>query len=280
MRPSGPTGKMSELAETGGHDRRPLVGRRILVTRAAAQAEALTAPLKAMGADPVVCPTIEIVPAKDPAELEAALENLAEVDFLVLSSVNAVEFFFRHLETMGLGLEDLPKALVVAVGPKTAEAIEARGLAVDLMPTDFQAEGIVDLIKDRVFGKRVLYPRAGLARDLIPRQLAAAGARVLDPVTYTSVPPAGTPEKLRQALAGGLDLITFTASSTVRNFINLVPRDLLEPALQVPVASIGPLTSRTARECGLRVVVEPKDSTLDAMLEAIRDYFAALKTEQ
>ncbi len=267
---------MSDLGKAGRDRRRPLAGRRILVTRPTAQAEALTAPLRALGAEPVVCPTIEIIPSEDPAGLAKAMAQLGQIDFLILSSVNAVEFFFSLFQEMGLGLESLQKIVIVAVGPKTAQAIEAHGCKVDMIPAEFRAEGIIDLIRDKVPGKRVLYPRAGLARDLIPAQLADAGARVLDPVAYTSAMPLDGPAKLQLALASGLDLITFTASSTVRNFVQMIPHERLAKAQQIPVASIGPLTSQTARECGLQVVVEPKEATLEAMIDAIEEYFSNL----
>lgn len=276
MRPSTSTRKMSDIRASDQRGLRPLAGKRILVTRSITQAGALTEPLTELGAEPVVCPTIEIVPPASLSELEDALARLGQVDFLILSSVNAVEIFFSQLQAKGLGLENLQEKQIVAVGPKTAQAIETHGLHVDLVPTDFRAEGIIDLIRARVAGKLVLYPKAGLARDLIPAQLTAAGARVLDPVAYTSIAPAGASQKLDNAILEGLDLITFTASSTVRNFVKLLSPETLEMARKVPVASIGPLTSQTAREYGLQVAVEPKDSTLDAMVEAIEDYFEAL----
>jgi uroporphyrinogen III methyltransferase/synthase len=266
---------MSEVSKDKRTGQRPLAGKRILITRAAAQAKALSQPLEALGAEAIICPTIEIVPAENAAELEAALAELAEVDILILSSVNAVGFFFSFLDKMGLGPDSLQKVQVIAVGPKTARAIEAHGLAVDSMPEDFRAEGILDLIRDGVAGKLVLYPRAGLARDILPTRLTESGARVLAPVAYSSVCPGEAPEKLKQALQNGLDLITFTASSTVRNFIQLISPEWLEAARQIPVASIGPLTSQTAREHGLQVAVEPEDATLEAMVEAIADFFEA-----
>jgi uroporphyrinogen III methyltransferase / synthase len=275
MRPSTSTGKMSEVSKDKRTGQRPLSGKRILITRAAAQAKALSQPLEDLGADAIICPTIEIVPAENTTELETALAELAEIDMLILSSVNAVEFFFSFLDKMGLGPDNLQKIQVIAVGPKTARAIEANGLQVDSMPADYRAEGILDLLGDKVAGKRVLYPRAGLARDILPSRLTDAGAKVLAPVAYSSVSPVETAEKLRQAFQNGLDLLTFTASSTVRNFMQLISPEWLDAARQIPVASIGPLTSQTAREHGLQVAVEPKDSTLEAMVEAIADFFDA-----
>jgi len=254
-------------------DNRPLSGRRILVTRAADQAAALTGPLAALGAEPVLCPTIAIVPPPDPADLDAALAGLPAFDLLILTSVNAVAALFDRLAAAGRDARALAGVTVVAVGPKTAAAIAAQGIRADLVPADYRAEGVVALLKERVAGKRVLYPRAELARDLIVTELGAAGAEVVAPIAYASAVPAGAAENLAEALTEGLDLLTFSASSTVRNFAALLDTDQLAAAQQVPVAAIGPLTSQTARELGFTVAVEPAASTLDAMVEAIANYF-------
>ena len=253
---------------------RPLHGRRILVTRASDQAPALSNALAACGAEPVVVPTIQIVAPPSYAELDQAIAGLSEIDYLVLTSVNAVEFFFNRLSTLGHDSASLDRVQIVAVGPKSAEALSAYGFQAALVPDDYRAEGLVALLKERVSGKRVLYPRAALARELIPAELAKAGAEVIAPVAYASTPPEDAQDKLSQALAEGLDLLTFTASSTVDNFTNLLDTDNLDLARQVPVASIGPLTTATAKKHGFNVVIEPDNSTLDDMVKAIRKYFS------
>jgi len=262
-----------------GNTALPLAGKRILVTRTAAQADALVQPLEALGAATVVCPTIEIVPPEDSAELDQALQQIDQVDILILSSPNAVDVFFSRLAQQGLDPDLLRDITVVAVGPKTAQRIEERGVTVDRIPVDFRAEGLVDLLKNDVAGCCVLYPKAGLARDLVPRQLTAAGAKVLDPVAYTSRTPAGAARQLTTALAEGLDLLTFTASSTVRNLAELLPTDQRELARAIPVASIGPLTSQTARQLGFQVAIEPQDSTLEDLIAAIQDYFIEKRSD-
>ena len=279
MRPSTSARKMSEHRPDNPHRPGPLAGKRILVTRSRDQAAALADLLTRLGAEPVVCPTIEIIPPADRTDLESALDKLAEVDILILSSVNAVETVFSHLRGKALAAEVLRDKQIIAVGPKTARAIEAHGVRVDLIPEDFRAEGIITLIRHSVAGKLVLYPKAGLARDLIPAGLTAAGARVLDPIAYTSSVPADSAEKLEKALDHGLDLLTFTASSTVRNFVDLISPAALAKARRIPIASIGPLTSQTARAHGLQVAVEPEASTLEAMVDAIRIYFEGLKSQ-
>ncbi|TLM62811.1 MAG: uroporphyrinogen-III C-methyltransferase [Deltaproteobacteria bacterium] len=254
-------------------DNRPLFGRRILVTRAADQAEAMLAPLRELGAEPVSCPTIGIVPPPTPADLDAAIARLAETDYLILTSANAVEAFFARLQAGGRDARALAGVTVAAVGPKTAEALAAFGVRADLIPESYDAEGVVALLRERVAGKRVLYPRAALARDLIIRELGAAGAEVTAPVAYASAVPPGAAETAHAALANGLDLLTFTASSTVRNFAALLDPAQLAVARAIPVAVIGPQTAATARELGFTVAVEPAAATIEALVAAIVDYF-------
>jgi uroporphyrinogen III methyltransferase/synthase len=253
--------------------------KRVLVTRSAEQAPALTEALSTLGIEPVMVPTIAIVPPTSYYELDQAIAALDQIDYLVLTSVNAVTAFFDRLAAQGRDTEALAGLQTVAVGPKSAEAVAARGAVADLMPSDYRAEGVVELLKGRVSGKRLLYPKAALARDLIPAELTAVGAKVIAPVAYASAPPADAAEKLQKAITEGLDLLTFTASSTVQNFVDLVDAESLSLAKQVPVASIGPLTSATARTLGFKVVVEPENSTLATLVEAIRKYFSRMRDE-
>ena len=246
--------------------------RRVLVTRATEQAPDLTQALHKLGFEPVVVPTIEIVAPPSFAALDQAIAELDHVDYLILTSVNSVTAFFDRLTALGLDVNALAKLQTVAVGPKSAEAITARGVKADLVPEDYRAEGVVALLKEQVSGKRLLYPKAALARDLITAELTAVGAEVIAPVAYASAVPADAAENLRMALVDGLDLLTFTASSTVQNFVDLLSAENLRLAKQIPVASIGPLTSATAEKLGFTVVIEPDNATLDDMVEAIEKY--------
>jgi uroporphyrinogen III methyltransferase/synthase len=248
----------------------------VLVTRAAEQAPALTAALNAIGVEPIAVPTIEIVSPTSFVELDQAIAELDRIDYLVLTSANAVNAFFDRLMVQGKSKLALSGLQTVAVGPKSAEAFAERGINVDLIPKDYRAEGVISLLQDRVSGKRLLYPKAALARDLIPTELAAAGAEVIDPVAYASAPPANAAQQLRQVLADGLDLLTFTASSTVQNFVDLLDAEAQPLAKLIPVASIGPLTSATARKFGFNVVIEPENSTLGALVKEIKNYFKIL----
>ncbi len=255
-------------------DNRPLFGKRILVTRTAEQAGAFSRLLEAEGAQAIACPTIRIVPPESWAPLDQALENLEGTDFLILTSANAVDFFFGRLAEIGRDARALQGVQVVAVGPKTAAAIEARGIRPDLVARETQAEGVVSLLREQgVQGARVLYPRAEISRELIPRELAAAGADVADPVAYRTLRPEGGEEIRRLLETGEVDGVTFTSSSTVENFLALVGPD--GPALleRVAVVSIGPLTTQTALKHGLKVAVESKASTLESMVEGMVEYY-------
>ena len=271
---------MGKTQSSGEKQGQPLFGRRVLVTRASEQAPALIDALSKLGAESVVVPTITIIPPPSFAELDQAISELDQIDYLLLTSVNAVTAFFDRLIAQGRDARALAGLQTVVVGPKSAEALELHGIHADLMPDDYRAEGVVALLKDRVSGKRLLYPKAALARDLIPAELSAAGGKVIDPVAYTSVPPADAAGKLQQALIEGLDLLTFTASSTVQNFADLLDTKHLALAKQVPVASIGPLTSETARKLDFKVIIEPSDSTLDDMVEAIAKHFSGTQNAE
>lgn len=245
----------------------------MLVTRSPEQAPAFAEALSKLGLDPVCVPTIEIVPPDSYDQLDLAIADLDRIDYLLLTSTNAVDAFFNRLSEKGI--TTLPEQLTtVAVGPKSAAAMKARGVAADLVPEDYRAEGVVALLKEKVSGKKLLYPKAGLARDLIPTELGKAGAEIIDPVAYTSATPSDAARKLKAALEAGLDLLTFTASSTVKNFAALLDGADLTEAKQVPIASIGPLTTATAEKLGFSVIIEPEESTLEKLVDAIVKHYS------
>lgn len=256
-------------------DNRPLFGRRVMVTRSAEQAREFVALLEEQGAEAVCCPTIATVPPESWDELDSAIAALDRTDFLILTSANAVDYFFGRLAELGHDVRALAGLEIVAVGPKTARSIRRRGVVADLVPEDYRAEGVVDLLKERgVANKRILYPRADLARELIPGELVAAGARVVAPVAYRTVEPEGGEERLRELLgAGEIDAITFTSSSTVENFFAMLGEESTRLLEGVAVVSIGPLTTATAERLGLQVAVAAETSTLEGMLEAMVNYY-------
>ena len=258
-------------------DNRPLSNRRIIVTRASDQAGDFSSMLAVRGATVLECPTIKLVEPYSWLELDSAIDKLMDYDWLVLTSSNAVRFFFERLGALGLDTRSLGKCKVCAVGPKTADAIMTYGIRPDLVPSDYRAEGIVaEFSHLGISGKNVLFPHVDRARDLIPQKLKEMGAHVSSPVAYRNVLPERLcPEAIFALEKRCVDCITFTSSSTVLNLSKVLDADLLADMLKgVAVASIGPATSRSCREIGLKVDIEPAEYTLSALTEAIEKHFA------
>jgi uroporphyrinogen III methyltransferase/synthase len=260
-------------------DRSPLFGRTILVTRAAEQAGEFTTLLQGLGAQVIECPTIRLDPVADPTELDAAMVDLASFAWLILTSANAVRFFFARLAAFGLDARALGHCRVCAVGPKTAAAIRAFGVNPDLVPSDYKAEGVVTALGGLLLGgEKILFPRADKARDVISAGLAAAGAEVLAPVMYcNSLPAALPPEALAALEEGDIDAVCFTASSTVQNLHAILGEtDFQRLLAPLTIASIGPITSKTCTKLSLSVPIEPQEYTLNALAEALVGYYAGL----
>lgn len=259
-------------------DQRPLFGKRIMVTRAADQAGEFSRMLEERGAAVIECPTIRLTAPDSWDELDAALDELAGFDWLVLTSANAVRFFFGRLRERGGDSRSLGRCKVCVVGPKTAELVQAQGIVPDLVPEQFTAEGVVAAFSAAgVAGQRVLFPRADAARDLIMVELTGLGAEVTAPVAYCNrLPEQVPPAALRALEERQIDLITFSASSTVRNLAALFggAGRLGEMLDGVVVASIGPITSTTCRELGLTVGVEPQHSTLPDLVTVLEKHYA------
>lgn len=251
----------------------PLVGRRVAVTRPANQAGALLDGLRQLGAEPLSSPTIEIAEPPDPGPLLRAIDGLDGYDWVVFTSANGVERFWRALATQGVtGLP--PHALVAAIGPATAEALEARGCQPQVVPAEYVAEAVADALIafGDVVGRRVLLPRAAGARKVLPQRLRVAGAEVDEVVAYETRSNHEGIARLRAALKRGeVDMITFTAASTVQHFVAAAGRELGGAR----VAVIGPITAGAARNAGLRVDVEAREYTVNGLLEAISEYYRA-----
>ncbi len=257
-------------------DRRPLFGRGILVTRAADQAGEFATLLRARGASVFECPTISLVEPPCHAELDAAIGGLPDFHWTIFTSANAVQFFFARLEALGLDSRALGLCRICAVGPKTAAALLPHGIRADLVPGDYKAEGVVNEFRRmQISGMRILFPRADKAREVIPRELTAMGATVIAPVAYSNVIPGSMPQQAMLALEERrIDCVTFTSSSTVENLAAMLGENRFLHLLEgVAVAAIGPITSRTCRELGLEVAMEPKEYTLAAMTEEIVRFF-------
>jgi uroporphyrinogen III methyltransferase / synthase len=249
-------------------ERRPLIGQRIVVTRARAQASVLAARLSELGAEVFQFPTIRI---EDPLDPESLLHAVARVDtfsWVVFTSVNGVRRFWEALRAGGRDSRALCGVSVCAIGPATAAACELEGVRADLVPERFVAEAVLEAFAREGVqeGERVLIPRAAEARGELPEGLRRLGAEVTEVAAYRTVPDSGERDRLARLLEdGAVDWITFTASSTVRNFVEAVGSDLGGAR----VASIGPITSGTARELGLRVDIEAESYTIDGLVMAL-----------
>jgi len=249
-------------------ERLPLFGRRIVITRAKAQAGALASKLAALGAEAVELPTIEIRAAADYAPLDRAIERLATYDWLIFTSANGVKFFLERLDRSAADLRAL-RAGICAIGPATRAAVEALHLKVDVMGKEYVAEGLLEALRNHdLAGKRILLPRAAVARDLVPAELARRGAVVDVVEAYRTVMPESAAERAREIFSAGRrpDWIAFTSASTVQNFAAAAGVELLR---NVRVASIGPITTQAARDLGIEVTVEAAEYAIDGLVAAI-----------
>ena len=261
------------LQEVYGVSALPLAGTRIVITRAQTQAGELSAKLLRLGAEVVEFPAIEICPAQDYAPFDAAIARIASYDWLIFTSANGVRFFLERLANVDANIGEV-RASVCAIGPATRLAAENAGLRVALMPPEYVAESLVRAFESQdLAGKRILLPRAAVARDVVPAELARRGAQVDVVEAYRTAIPQGAPELARKIFAAGAkpDWITFTSSSTVTNFVAAAGREALAG---VRVASIGPVTTATARRHGIEVTVEAPRFTTDGLIEAIAGYCA------
>lgn len=256
--------------------KKPLAGKNILITRAREQSGDFSTQLKKLGAGVIEFPTIEVVPPRHWKELDRAIDQLKSYDWILFTSANGVNFFWQRLEERGES-PLLPSSLkVCAIGPATADQLKRNGVFVHYVPKEFIAESILEgLKKSRMEGKRVLLARAKKARDILPKGLRKLGAEVDVVEVYRTVRPKGGSKKLRKLLAEGkIDVITFTSSSTVNHFADLLKKEDIKKLLMgIAIACIGPVTARTAKERGLKVRIQPKQYTIPALTRAIAEYF-------
>ncbi len=248
--------------DLGWFEQRPLFGRRVVVTRAREQASELRDRLERHGAEVIELPSIAL------EAVDFALPDLARYEWLVLTSANGVEAFFeRGLVRAGLDARALSRVRVAAIGPGTAAALERRGIRADLVPARFVAESLLEAFPDPASPTAlVLVARAESARDVLPDGLGERGYSVDVLAVYRTVPVTPRAQDLERVLRGDIDAITFTSSSTVANFCDALGSI---PDGKVPVISIGPVTSRTARERGLRVDAEADPHTIDGLVDAV-----------
>ena len=269
-------GEVVKLRDTiDWFERRPLFGRRIVVTRTREQASELVANLEEHGAECFEYSTIHIEPVADYSLLDRAIDEMADYQWILFTSLNAVTYFFERLYALRCDSRHLAGARIAAVGRATADELLRYGIRADLIPEKFTGEGLAEaLVQTSVRGSRILLPRALQAGELLPDALTEAGAEVTVAPTYRNVPPQGRKDELRDQLQDGdIDLLTFTSSSTVNNFLTMVDardNDELHQLLDgVTIAAIGPVTAATIREHGLHVDIQPEKYTIADMVQAI-----------
>ncbi len=253
-------------------ERRPLLGKRIVVTRAREQASDLVRRLAEAGAECIQCPTIKVAPPADRAPLDQAIQNLDSYAWIIFTSVNGVDFFFDRLFEKGLDVRALGHFKTAAIGPATAERLRSFGLNSDIIPKTYRAESVVEAFAPlAIKGVNILLPRAMEARSVLPEELTRMGAIVNEVTAYeTHRVENGGPALIEGLEAGSIDMVTFTSSSTVKNFHRLLPEDRLQVLMEkVTVASIGPITSQTAKELGFRVDIEAEAFTIKGLVEKI-----------
>ncbi len=256
-------------------ERKPLLGKKILITRATHQAAEASRSVQSRGGIPVALPLIELRPCGHTSGVESALRRVFAFDWVVFSSVNAVRFTFEKMDGMGLDARTFGAARVCAVGPKTAAELVARGIRADVVPDEYVAEALVQALTAvaELKGSTVLIPRAKVAREVVPRALESRGARVEILPLYENVRPAVYPEEALAALAAGkLDLVTLASSSAAKNYAALCEERGID-SKAVPCGVIGPATRATAEEHGLPVAMEAKVYTMEGLLDAAETYF-------
>ena len=259
-----------------------LSGKTVVITRAATQASEFATALERYGAQVLICPTIEISDPESYDRLDEAIDHLYGYDWLIFTSVNGVDFFLRRLAAKGKKVEELDELKTCAIGEATADRLRDAHIHVDVVPTEFKAEGVFTALTrfvggdQRLQGLNVLLPRAAVARDYLPKALEDAGARVDVVTAYRTVVPENLDRgRLSAMLAGDADCIAFTSSSTVKNLGLLFDTNDLSKILHgVAIACIGDITATTAEQYGLAVTIQPTEFTIPALAEAIADYYS------
>ncbi len=269
-------GKVVSLRESlTWFDRKPLLGRTFIVTRTREQASALTDRLTDAGAEVMEIPTIKIVAPESFDSLDISIKKLKDsrYEWVIFTSPNGVNKFFERAFLKGFDARLFKAAAIAVIGPSTADALKEHGLLADLIPASYRAEGIIEEMKE-LRGRNILIVRAEQARDVLPDSLREKGNKVDIAVAYRTVVPPESRENLRKALSEcNVDMVTFTSSSTAKNFDEMLEDPAVKKKLRA--ASIGPVTSEAARECGFEVSIEAREYTVKGLSDAIISYYSA-----
>ena len=268
-------GLVVELRDTlNWFEHKPLFGKGIVITRPQRQADDLACLLSAAGAHPIAFPAIKIVPPEDWHKLDAAIDKLTTYDWLIFTSANGVHFFFERLREKQKDIRDLKGIKICCIGPATAKQIENKGIKVDLVPEQFIAEGILQSFAAMdLKGRKILIPRAAQARDVLPEGLKKLGASVDVVTTYQTINSGRKKEEIAALIHDNkVDVITFTSSSTVTNFLEIMGRDFKLPA-NIDVACIGPVTEAAAKKAGFRIDIQQEEYTMEGLVQSLLQYF-------
>jgi uroporphyrinogen III methyltransferase/synthase len=270
-------------ASLAWYEKKPLFGHRILITR---EYSSDYEPLEELGAEIFEFPTIRIVPPKSYKELDGAIKRIESYGWLVFTSANGVRYFMNRFLRNGRDVRDLKGIRLCAVGTKTAEAIANYGMKVELVPDEFNAEGLSEAFlrlsgstSGTLKGVRFLLPRAEEARELFPARIRAMGGEIETPAAYRTVKPQRHGKMLKRFLfEGRISVATFTSGATFTNFLDIVGRDALPLLEEIAIAAIGPVTKKTIEKSGLKVHILPKEATVSAMVDEIIKWATGKKT--
>ncbi len=268
--------------ELNWFEKKPLFGKKIVVTRAREQASGFLSDLTRLGAECLEFPTIKVVPPKSWEPLDKAIQSLDSYQWLLFTSVNGVKYFLMRLEELGKDVRDLKGLKIGAIGPKTAEIWKGFGIKPDLMPSEYRAEAVVECFKEqeKVKGLKILLPRAARAREILPEELKKMGAAIDVVPAYQTVKPDHDTLRIQKMLEqGDIDMVTFTSSSTVDNFVEMFEADkknLQQWMSGINVACIGPITAKTAENKNFSVEIVPAEYTIEAFTDSIVEFFQKL----
>lgn len=265
-------GEVVNLAQSlNWFDKKPLFGKRVLVTRTRRQASKLSEKIEGLGGEAIEYPTIKIVENEDHTDIDKAIGQIEQYKWIIFTSVNGVRFFFDRMQKLSFDIRLLKNAKLCAIGPATAKELSDKGFVIDSIPEEYRAESIIDDLKEKIeVGDKILLPRADIARKVLEEELIKLGADVDNIHVYkTIVPKQESRELINLFKDKKIDIVTFTSSSTVKNFCKILGTKNLELLKGVTVAAIGPITAETAREIGVKIDIEAEEYTIDGLVDAI-----------
>src|SRR4030042_175821 len=267
-------GQVVDLRDTlRWFDQKLLFGLGVVITRPERQADDLARLLAEQGANPISFPTIKMVGPSDWRQLDAALKKIDKYAWIIFTSANGVQFFFKRLLDKGKDIRDLKGIKICCIGPATAKQIEDRGIKVDLVPDEFIAEGILNSFAAmNLRDKKILLLSAAIARDILPEGLKKRGASVAVVAAYRTLNSGRKKEELEELFAENkVDVITFTSSSTVTNYVKIMGADYSLPP-HVQIACIGPVTAATAKKAGFKIDIQQEEYTMEGLVQSLVDH--------